>query len=118
MLLTEYLGEIENTEQEQQLLQGLADLKDEFAPAANIPFAGKVIKALMALGDAESIEEFRQTGHYENIEGFNIHVINLKKGQFSIYPGSEHLKKIAMVAAIIGGVLLLLCLCRKYCRRR
>ena len=116
MLLTEYLNSIENTEQDQLFLQKLSEIKNDIGQAAKMPFIGKLIRALMAMGDSESIKEFKQSEHYENIAGFNITVSDLEKGHFSIYPGAAHGKKIAKVLAIAGAGLLLLWLCRRSCR--
>jgi len=113
MLLTEYLDTIEGTEQEQLFLQKLADLKNEFAQATKVPFVGKLIRALVAFGDCESIEEFKQSEHYANIQGYNIAVMDLEKGFFSIHPGKEQLTKMAIFSAIAAALILLFVLCRK-----
>ena len=118
MLLTEYLDTIENTEQEQLFLQKLSEIKNDLAQAAKVPFVGKMLRALVALGEVESIEEFRQSGHYENIKGFDITVSDLEKGHFSIHPGREQLTKAAKIAAIVFAAALLLCLCRRCCCKR
>jgi len=116
MLLTEYLDTIENTEKEQEFLRALSDIRQELQAGAKIPFIGKPIRALAAIGECESIEEFKQSEHYENITGFDITVSNLEKGHFSIYPGSAQRKKMAKVLAIVIAALLLLRLCKN--RRR
>jgi len=118
MLLTDYLESIENTEQEQLFLEKLSEIKDDLAHAASVPVVGKLIQALIAMGESECIWDFKQTEHYENIMGFNIYVGDLEKGQFSIYPGRAHLMQMAAFAAVVGGVILLLWLCLRRCRRR
>ena len=118
MLLTEYLDTIENTEQEQQFLKAVSEIKEELSQAAKVPIVGKTIRALVALCELESIAAFKQSEHYENIRGYNIHVSNLEKGHFSIQPGKKHWEKAAKAAAIAAAVLLLLCLCKRCCCKR
>jgi len=113
MLLTEYLDTIQNTDQEHQFLQKQADLKEAFTPLISIPFVGKLFKALVAMGDATDIEEFKQSEHYASIQGYNIAVADLEKGYYSIHPGREMLTKMAILTGIIAAGLLVLCLCRK-----
>jgi len=116
MLLTEYLDTIQGTDQEQQFIEKLAELKVHFEPAAKVPIFGKTIKALIALGDASNIEDFKQSEHYNNIQGYNIAITDIEKGYFSIHPGKAQLVKLVPFFAIIGGVILLLILSRKRCR--
>ena len=114
MLLTEYLDTIENTEQEQLFLEKLSEIKEHLGQAAKAPFVGKMMRALVALGEVESIEEFKQSEHYESIKGLNITVSDLEKGHFSIHPGREQLTKMAKISAVVAVViLLLLFLCRR-----
>jgi len=116
MLFTEYLDSVENTEQETRFFEELAKTRDDLSQAVDVPIVGKLIKALVTLSDLGSITEFKQTGHYHSIEGWDIS-INLETGNFSIYPGAEHRKKIFKVLAAIGIGLFLLWLCRRYRRR-
>lgn len=122
MLLTEFLDSAANTEQEARLFEelakidDLANIKDGLAQATKIPFVGKLIKALVALYDYGSIEAFKQSEYYPDIEGWDCY-IDLDKGHISIYPGAEQRKKIFKVMAIIGAGLLFLWLCRRYRRR-
>lgn len=113
MLLTDYLDSIENTEQEQKFLQEISELKEPFEQASKVPVVGKLMKALVALGDSESIEEFKQSAHYAGIKGYDITFND--KGHFSINPGAEQGKKAAIIfVAIVAGLLLLwLCLRRR-----
>ena len=107
MLLTDYLDTIENTQQEQQFMQHLAELKEHFVPATKIPFVGRMIRALVALGDCGSVTEFKQSEHYPNIRGYNITLMDLEKGYFSITPGREQLAKVIPILGTIVGLLLL-----------
>ena len=116
MLFTDFLDSAANTEQEARFFEELAKVKDDLAQAANIPFVGKLIRALVALGDYGSIEVFKHSQHYPSIEGWDID-INFDTGHFSIYPGAEQRKKIFAVLACIGAGLVFLWLCRKWCRR-
>jgi len=106
MLITEYLHSIENTEQEQEFLQQLAELKQYFVGAANVPFAGEKIRALIALGDSDSIGEFKQTEFFARLEGWNISFH--PGGGFSIYPGKDEMLKAAVfIGCIIAAVIIL-----------
>jgi len=117
MLLTEYLDSIENTDEERLFLTKIVEMKEELGQAKQIPIVGKFIKALIDLGDSGSIAEFKQCEHYENIMGYNIRIMDMEKGYFSMYPGKELGMKAAKIAAIVVAVVLLLCLCCKRCRR-
>ena len=113
MTMSEYLDSIEGTEQEQQMVQAIEDLREDLTVAAKIPFVGKTIVALLAFADLETIERFKQTIHYDNIKDWNIYVGDMEKGHFSIYPGDKQLKKIATAALIIFGVLFLMWLWKR-----
>jgi len=117
MLFTDYLDSVENTDQEARFFEELAKVKDDLAQATSVPIVGKLIRALVALEECGSVEVFKETGHYQCIEGWDIS-IDLDSGQFSIYPGAEHRKKILMVLALIGAGLFFLWLCRRHCRKR
>ena len=116
MLFTEFLDSVANTEQEARFFEELAKVKDELAQAARAPFVGKMIRALVALSDYGSIEVFKHSEHYPNIEGWDAD-INFETGAFSIYPGAEQRKTIFKVMVCIGVGLFLLWLCRRCCRR-
>jgi hypothetical protein len=89
-------------------------VKEGFGQASKIPFVGKLMKALVALGELESIEEFKQSEHYESIQGYNISGVNLEKGYFNITPGKEQRMKIVKaLAPVVAVLILLLWLCRK-----
>ncbi|MCL2575974.1 MAG: hypothetical protein FWE33_06030 [Defluviitaleaceae bacterium] len=111
MLFTEYLDSVENTEQETRLLEEIAKIEGDLAQAARIPVVGKGITALLALGEL-GIEEFKQSGHYDNIKGLDI-AIDLDKGVFAIYPGAVMRRKIFTVAGIVAAVLFGLWLWRR-----
>jgi len=113
MLFTVYLDSIENTEKEQQFLETVLAAKIGFEMAGKLPFVGKLMRALVALGEAQSIEEFKQSEHYESIVGYNISGVNLEKGYFNVTPGRDTMINVAKVAAIVFAVILLLRLCRR-----
>jgi len=116
MKVSDYLDSIEGTEKEPVFLKGLDEMtkNEDIAKALNTPIAGKLLTALVALGDSESIEAFKQTEHYEIIKEWGITVFDLEKGYISIHPGPKHLKRILAVAAVAGAGLLLLKLYKKH----
>ena len=113
MIFSEYLDSIESTPNEQLLIQKLADMEGDLSQAKNVPFVGKVIAAMIELGKAQSIADFRQTAHYDNIKNWNITVTDLEKGQFSINPGPEHTRWLIGVFGVVAAIIVLWCLCRK-----
>ena len=118
MVVSTYLDSIDGTEQEQQLLDGMVKLTQEKAilDMMNAPVVGKIFTALDALGKSESITEFKETVHYNNIKDWGFQVIDIEKGYISIYPGPKHMKKVYAVAGVIGAGLLLWKLC-KVCKK-
>jgi len=116
MKFSDYLDSIENTEQEQQLKEQILIIRDDVKPAMNMPIIGKLLCSLVALGESETIEEFKYSGHYDNIKDWDIHVFDLEKGYFSIYPGAKHRKVIAKFLLGVCAGLFIFWLYRK-CRR-
>jgi len=118
MVISKYLDSIEGTEDEQKLLNATLKLSEEegISELYDKPFVGKIFTALNVLGKSESIADFKQTKHYDNIKDLGISVFDLEKGFFSIYPGPKHIKGICAVAGIVGAGLLLLKL-RKLCKK-
>jgi len=122
MTISTYFDSIENTEQEQNMLaqfsKGLSEAKDELAKAENFPIAGKIIKAIVALSQAESISEFKQTKHYANIKNWDINVEQLEKGNIQINPGEVHKEAAIDILAIVLAVLFGFWLGRKFGKKR
>ncbi|MDR2166838.1 MAG: hypothetical protein LBE35_03170 [Clostridiales bacterium] len=116
MLLTEYLDSIQGTEQEAEFLEKMAGLKVHFERAARMPFVGKFIMALAAIGDSQSIEDFEQSEHYETIQGWVIKV-DPDTGFFSINPGPAQMKKFLLILVGIGLGIFLLWRCIKRLRK-
>ena len=110
MLVSKYLDSIEGTEKEPILLKSLIELAEDkdVAQLLDKPLIGKLLSALVALSGSDSIEDFRQTEHYENIKDWGITVFDLEKGYYSIHPGPKHMKMIFAVMAIAGVGLYLL----------
>ena len=118
MTISEFLDSIETTEQEQQFIDAIANIKDDLAQATQVPFVGELFTAILAIVDEGSIESFKQTEHFDTIKDFNISVFDIEKGYFSIWPGPKHQKIILKVAVGICAIILLIYLCRKFCCRR
>ena len=116
MIFTEYLESVENTEQEPRLIELISKHKNDFAQAARVPLAGKPINALIALGDCGSIEAFKKSEFYRDIEGWDVY-INLDSGHISMYPGAKTRKKIFKALAIVGVGAFSLWLYRGYRRK-
>ena len=101
MKFSDYMDSVENTEQEDLLRQKLQDVKEFMEKIPNIPIIGKMLKALVAYGDSDGIEEFRQSAHYDNIKDWNISVPEIEKGNVSIQPGFAQWLKIINFIIIV-----------------
>ena len=122
MRFSQFCEQAEGTEQEQQLLQffkqdGMKEAEAVFLKMARIPFIGKLFAALAALGDYDSIAEFRQSEHYQNLKDWNFSV-NFKKKSLYITLNDEQKKKAMKILAISSAVITLVVLCRKLCCRK
>ena len=122
MRFSQFCDLAENTEQEQQLLQFLKqdDMKQVekvFTKLTRVPIIGKLLAAVIALGNYESIAAFKQSEHYQNIKNWNFS-INFDKKSLIISPNDVQIKKALKVLAIIGTVITLIMVCRKLCCRR
>ena len=116
MVISKYLDSVEGTDQELMLLNGIVKLTEEedIADLMKTPGVGAIFCALAALGNSESIAEFKRTEHYDVIKDWGITVFNLEKGYFSIHPGPKHMKIFFAVTAVVGAGMLLWKLRRKY----
>ena len=117
MLFTDYLDEVQNTEEEARLFEVLAKLRDGYEEAVQVPVMGKAFAAVVALYDLGSIEEFKQSEHFDNMQGWNLEV-NLNKDEFIPIPGDEFIMKAVKVVGVIGAGVAVLLLLRKLKRRR
>lgn len=107
MLLTEYLDSIESTEQETEFIEKIAKLEEHFVQAAQTPVVGKMIRALIAFGQADSITDFKESEYYEAFKDWEIK-IDPDTGGFSIIPGPKQRKKALIVlACVVAGIFLL-----------
>jgi len=109
MVISKYLDSIEGTKEEPMLIRGMVELTKQEAilQLMDKPGVGVIFNALAALGNSESIADFRQTEHYMHTKDWGITVFDFEKGFVSIYPGPKHLKRVGIAAAIVGVVLLL-----------
>ena len=117
MRFSEYCETAENTEQEQQLLQfmkqdKMKDAEKAFGKLTRIPIIGKLFSAVIALGNYESIAEYKRSEHYDNIKNWNF-VIDYDKNSMSIGPTDEQKKKAMKVLAVVGAVIALIVVARK-----
>ena len=122
MRFSQFCDTAENTEQEQQLLQFLKqdDMKQVekiFSKLAKIPIIGKVIAAVSALGNYESIAAFRQSMHYNHIKDWEFK-IDFDKKSMTISPNEEQKKKAIRVVATIGAVIALIAILHKLCCKK
>ena len=130
MKFSEFCDMAENTEKEAQLFQYFKDseffnesgevtLKGAAAKLKSIPLLGKILAAVIALAESESIAEFRQTEHYGYIKNWNLSFDpDGESEHFALSPSSEQIQKIVKIIAIASTVITLLLLCRKFCRRK
>jgi len=122
MKFSQLCDTIENTEQEQQLLQyfkqdDMQEAEKVFAKLARVPIAGKLFAAVIAMSDYESLAEFKQSEHYDNIKDWNFD-IDFDKKSLYITPNNEQKKKALKILAIIGVAITLIVLLRKLCCRK
>jgi len=131
MKFSEYLDSAENAGDEEKVLQQFSAIKEELAQQKltktqleilyKLPLLGKIMKAIIALGDAESIEAFRQSEHYATIKDWNtiVHDFGIENvPNITMYPSDAQMAKLFKVLAVIFGGVLLLLLCRKRCCKR
>jgi len=117
MLFTEYLEEVKGTEDEGLLIEKIAEIKEHLVEARQVPVAGKLIEALIALEECGSIEALQETHHIDAFEGWDAK-IDFDSGHFSIYPGAQMRKKFFIIAGcVIAGIVLLVILIRKLRRK-
>jgi len=117
MKFSQLCDTVENTEQEQQLLQFLKqdDMQEAekvFAKMARAPFMGKLFASLIALSDYESIAAYRQSEYYDNIKDWDFK-IDFDKKSLYIGPNDEQKKTALKALAVIGIVITLIVLFRK-----
>ena len=123
MKFSEFCDIAENTEQEQQLLQffkqdDMQEAEKVFAKLTYVPIVGKLFAAVIALGNYESIADFKQSEHYDHIKDWNFDV-DFDKRSLNITPNNAQKKKALKVLAIIFTVIMLMVLFRKLrCRSK
>ena len=122
MKFSDYCDKIENTPEEQELLEfmrndaSMQEAWEVFEKMQHVPVLGKVLTALDVLSESESIAAFRETEHYPNLMNWNIS-FDAEKCHFSLSPGPKHMEVIKGIAAVIGLVVALLVVCRKWRKR-
>ena len=122
MKFSDYCDMIENTQQEQELFEfmrsneSMQEAWEVMEKMQNVPVLGKVIAALGKLPEYESIAAFRESEHYPHLMNWNIS-FDAEKGSFSLSPGPKHVEVIKGIASVIGLVVLLLVVCRKWRKR-
>ena len=122
MKFSEFCYMTENTEHEQQFLEymkqdDMKEFNEISKKMGRVPVIGKVFAALTALTEVESLAEFRQTSHYENIMNWNFS-FDPDVPSLSITPSEEQQQKFVRIVAIAGAVVALLLLCRKFCWKK
>ncbi|MCL2665271.1 MAG: hypothetical protein FWE82_06635 [Defluviitaleaceae bacterium] len=122
MTFSQYCDAVENTEQEEKLLQffeqdKMKQVKKAFLKMARIPIAGKIFAAVSAMDKCESIAAFKRTEHYANIKDMNF-AVDFEKNSLTLSPNDAQKKKALKIAAIAGGVLALSLIGIKLLRRK
>ena len=110
---------VENTEQEQQLLQffkqdDMGPVETVFAKMSNVPIIGKLFAALIALSNYDSIASLKQSEYYQNLKNWNFD-IDFDKKSLYIRPNDEQIKTALKVLAAIGTIITLIVICWKLC---
>jgi len=123
MKFSQYCDQAENTEQEQKLLKffkqdDMSIVEKIFAKFSCVPIMGRVFSALNAMGDYESIAEFKKSEHYQNLKNWNFN-INYDRKSLYITPTDEQRRKALKIFAIIGIIISLIAICYKMgcCRK-
>ena len=119
MRFSQFCDQVENTEQEQQLLQffqqdDMKETESVFSRMSRIPIIGKLFAAVVALGSYESIADFRQSEHYRNIKDWNF-TIDFDKKNLFIRPNEEQRKKAIKTLALTGAAITLIMVYWKLC---
>ena len=126
MKFSEYCDMVENTENDQQLIQYFREMeemdtiKNALLKAQRIPVVGKACVAIVALTEAESLAAFKETEHYQLIKDWNFN-FDPEAKTFSFNPSSEQMQKamkVMRIVSIVLSVVTLTLLCRKLCRRK
>ena len=119
MRFSDYLDCVDNAEQHQQLKVKICELKEAMEKGAGIPVIGKYVRAAIAFGECESIEEFKQTPDYEKLKNWEITIHDKDDGDFDFgfQPGEEQIEKISKVVGTIITCLFALWAIRKIYRK-
>jgi len=118
MLLTDYLDEIQGTQQETDFIEKLnqPEIKQAFTAASKVPVVGKMMAALVALADC-SIGEIKDSSHYAALEGYEIKIDPNTDG-FSIMPGSAMKKQMLIIAGVVVAIIAAFIIWRKIRKKR
>jgi len=107
MLFHDYLDSIQGTEDEARFLAHLEKSHKGISKVANmpIPVAGKIMKALAHLGECDSVEDFKESCHYNSVRNWEIK-IDLDKSTLSCNPSKElQAKWLGIAAAIVSAAI-------------
>jgi len=121
MLVSAYLDSIEGTEDEGLFFAKMRELSEidgvqtGLGQAKGIPFIGKVVTALLAMMNAETVAAFRETAHYEVLKDWSIHIRDLENLNLSLNPSFKQIKKVLPFVAVAAGIILALVLWRRKC---
>jgi len=123
MKFSQLCDRVENTEQEQQLLQffkcdDMKEVANIFKKMTRVPVFGKLFSAVIALGDYESISSFKQSKYYNNIKDWNFEINFGDKKSLSIGPSELQQKKAMKIFAVVSIIITLIILYRKFCYRK
>jgi len=128
MKFSEFCDSIENTEQEQQFLQYVKEeyretkeaIEDENSAAAikRIPFVGKMVFALAALADCESLAEFRESEYYPVLVDDWDASYDPDTGKFSLGASAKVKKQAAKIFFVVVGIIAVLLIFCKIRRRK
>ena len=113
MKFHEYLDSVEHTDGGASLREKIETARDPFAKLFNIPFVGKMFRALIAFADSESIPAFRETEHFTAIKDWNIKVTRFG---FNVHPPGN--PKVMLAAKLLMGVTAAMLVVRFIKRRR
>jgi len=127
MKFSEFCDSVESVEQEQQFLQyvkeeykEMKEVKEDKNAAAvtkRIPFVGKMMFALAALADCESLAEFTESEYYPVLKDWEV-TFDPVTNKFGMDVSAKQKKTAGKIVITAVAVIVALLIVLKICRRK